>query len=229
MLADKIKRLMDLHDMSIIQLAEKADLPVETVRNIVYKRTTDPKGSTLLALSHVFYVSVNSLLGEDFVTAEEKELLMLYRDCGRHGRSVLRTVAKYEASIAKTERKSSGTHMVPIVEPRGSVEDGIFFGTCKTEDYKTTVHDAFMAVLITTNNFTPVYFKDDIVLLADRFPKDGECAFWRKGEVLYCRRYEERATQAILRSFNKVGKDMPYNRASGIELFGTCIGIVNKD
>lgn len=229
MLSDKINRLMDLHDMTIGQLAEEADLPIETVKNIVYKRTPDPKGSTLLALSHVFNVSVNSLLGEDFVTADEKELLMNYRDCGRHGKSVLRIVSKYESRLAKTERKSTGKHKIPLIVPPDNVVDGIDFSAGKTEEYDTAVSDACLAIQIVTNNYVPVYCKGDIVLIADRFPGGGERALWMKDNMVYLREFQERPSMYILKSFNKMGRDMEYRRMDQIEIVGTCIGVVRGD
>ena len=227
MVADVLRELLEDREMTISQLSELADIPYETVKNIYYRRTPDPKTSTMLAIARVFNVSINYLCGEAFISEEEVELLRYYRECGSHGKSAVKLICRYEAGLAKTARKEPGSkRKITLYTPRHSIEDGIFLSDCETEAYKTSDQKAFMAVRIATNNFAPVYYKGDIILLEDRFPESGEIALWSINNVAYIRKFEERPTVWRLISFNRKGKHMEFRRADGTHCIGTVIGVL---
>lgn len=212
--------------MDYKQLAELADVPLESVRNIYYGKVKDPKVSTLMAISRVLHVSVNYLMGEGFITEDEKNLLQYYRDCGQHGKSVMHLVGKYESGMAKNERNNKGKHKIPCIVPLGHVVDGARYNSCETVEIETIVPEAFLAMAITNNNFSPVYCKGDTILLEDRFPENGERAFWSINNVIYCRQFVETATRYVLKSFNKNGQHMEFKRMDSIECIGTCIDVI---
>ena len=51
MLSKRLKEILGDRGLSIGSFAEMCDLPVETVRNIYYGKTADPKVSTVMQLS----------------------------------------------------------------------------------------------------------------------------------------------------------------------------------
>ena len=53
-------------------LAEKSTLPLETVKNIWYAKTPDPKTSTCVLLSEAFGITVNCLVGRCRHTPKEE-------------------------------------------------------------------------------------------------------------------------------------------------------------
>lgn len=226
MLTEVIKQQLELHHMNYYQLAELADIPLETMRNIYYGKTKDPKASTLLAIARVFKVSMNYLMGEGFISDEEKYLLHHYRECGTHGKSMIHLVAKYEAAVAKKERSSKGKHKIPCLMPLGHVVDGIQYSSSESIEIETAVPEAFFAIEITNNNFSPVYCKGDRILLQDRFPEHGERAFFTVNNYIYCRQYIEDKGRYVLKSFNKHGQHMEFKRMDAVECIGTCIDVI---
>lgn len=64
MLSKRLKEILGERGLSIYNFAETCDLPVETVRNIYYGKTTDPKVSTVMQMSKALDMSVNYLMSE---------------------------------------------------------------------------------------------------------------------------------------------------------------------
>ena len=65
MLSERLRELLAVKGISKEDFAELCDLPIETVRNIYYGKTPDPKLSTMLKMSKALDISVNCLVGND--------------------------------------------------------------------------------------------------------------------------------------------------------------------
>ena len=228
-LSERLRVLLDEREMSFSQLSEMAEIPHETVRNLYYGKVKDPKLSTIMAISKVLNVSVNHLLGESIFTAEEVDLIENFRRCGKHGKSVLVLLARYEASLAQHEKRDSNKHRIPCIVPVGEVKDGLPFHSGKTVDLYVSEQKAFLAFELNTNNFAPVYCKGDRVLLEDRFPTSGERGLFTKDCSLYCRTFIEEPDGYTLKCLNRLGKDFKLKRMDEVECLGTCIGVVRQD
>lgn len=227
MLTERIIIQLELNNMHYSQLAERAGIPLETMRNIYYGKVKDPKASTLLAIARVFQVSVNYLMGEDFISPDEKDLLQNYRDCGRHGKSVIRLVGRYEKDIAIMERKAAkgDRHQIPCMKPNGHVADCFKYDASETGQIETIEPEAFLAFEITNNNYLPIYCKGDKILLEDRTPEHGERAMFMIDGKVYLRQFVETATKYVLKSFNKHGQNIEIRRMNEVHCIGTVIGV----
>lgn len=228
MLSERLKELLVIHKMTKEELAERSGVPIETIRNIYYGKVTDPKVSTVMAIAKVFNISVNCLMGECNHTPDERVLLQHYRACGHHGKSLIRISAKYEALTAKEEREAKDRHSIPCLFPEGDIYHGIDYDTCKTEEIYTTNNMADVAIKMTNNCLMPIYCKDDIILIADRFPQNKEYGvFYYKGKA-YIRQYLERDGEYVLKCLHKYDKDLVFKRMDDIEYLGTCCGVVRS-
>ena len=100
MFSKKIRDLMIEQDISLQKLADTSGVPFETLRNIYYQKVKDPKVSTAFQLAQALGVTVEYLLGENKYLEceqEEEEIIKNYRECGNHGRAVIRIVARFES------------------------------------------------------------------------------------------------------------------------------------
>lgn len=208
------------------QVAEMADLPLETVRGIWYGKTPDPRVSTVMKLAKAFGMSVNCFMGQCSHTLHERALIQHYRTCGHHGKSLIELVARYEALTAKAEREAPDKHLIPCIVPQGDIRAGIIYDTCLTEEIETSVPEAYIAIRMTNNDLVPAYCKGDIILLENRFPDAGEYAVFLKGDRVYIRQYLEEDGQYRLRCLHNQGKDLVFHRMDEIDYIGTCIGAV---
>ncbi|MGN0327125.1 MAG: helix-turn-helix domain-containing protein [Lachnospiraceae bacterium] len=225
-LSGTLKELISAKNISLSDVADLSGVPYETVRNIYYGKVTDPKISTVVQISKALDVSVDYLLGEQ--NSVEMDILRLYHMCGTHGKSLIHLVAKYEATAAKEERNSIDKHRIPCLVPIGNEEDGILYNSCEIIEINTSKKEAYVGIEITTNNFAPSYCKDDIILLENRFPSNGEWGVFYKEEKAYLRKYIEESGQYRLECVHNRGQDFVLKRMNEMECVGTCIGVVRE-
>lgn len=228
MISSVLKTLLNAHEMTIQELADQSELPIETIKNVYYGKVTDPKISTMKAISKVFGVSINYMLGEPFVTPEESSLLTYYRRCGKHGKSVIELIAKYEATAARSERDAKGKHSVPCVVPKGNIRKGIVYDTNETVEKETTVAEAYMAITITNNDLAPMFCKNDSILFEKRFPENGEIVSYIIADRVYIRKFIEENGRYIMKCLHNHGEDMIFKRMDEIILVGTCCGVIRE-
>lgn len=207
-------------------LAEKSGLPYETIKNICTGRTPDPKVSTVMALSEATGFAMNCLMGKCNHTSRERFLLRNYRSCGSHGKSIIELVAKYEAGAVKSDRESLCKHKIPCIVPHGDIRKGIVYDTCETTEIETSLPEAYIAIQIISNDFAPIYCKNDLVLIENRFPANGEYASFFRGDRVYIRKFIEEDGVYRLKCIHSQGEDLILKRMDEIEYIGTCIDVI---
>lgn len=226
MLGTRLREILAVRGISKDELAEMCDLPVETIRNIYYGKTPDPKASTVLKISKALNITVNCLMGECSHSSEERALLQYFRACGHHGKSVILLSAKFEALSAKEEREAPNKHTVPCLIPHGDIYQGIVYDTCEVVDIYTSREDAYVAIKMSNNDLVPVYCKGDILLISNRFPANKEYGVFYQNGRAYIRQYIEEENQYRLKCLHNHAKDMIFKRMDEIEYVGTCCGVV---
>lgn len=227
-LSERMRQLMNERGWSVQHLAQIAGLPEETVKNIYYAKTPDPKISTIMKLAEAFNLSVNCLMGKCQHTPQERAILRNYRACGKHGKAIIELIARYEAGAIKSEREGKEKHMIPCIVPQGDIRQGIIYDLCETVEIETTVADAYIAIQMNNNDLAPIYCKDDILLIENRFPRHGEKAVFLRNDRMYIRKFIEESNSYRLQCLHMQGVDIVLKRMDEIEYIGTCIGVVRE-
>lgn len=225
-LSNRMKELMRAKGCSIEDVAEGSHQPYETIRNLYYGKTQNPRVETLIAVGNFLGVSVNCLMGHCQHTPEERALLQYFRESGHHGKNLILISAKYEAHTAKEEREATGRHKIPCLFPEGDIYHGIDYDTCKTEEIWTSNNEADVAIQMTNNCLMPIYCKSDVILITHRFPRENEYGVFYYHGKAYIRQYMERDGEYVLKCLHKYGKDLVFKRMDDIEYLGTCCGVV---
>lgn len=226
MISENLKFAMHFKNIGLSNLSEQSDIPLETLRNIYYGRVSDVKLSTVVKIANTLGVSIDWIAGRSTLSKQEREIIDNYRNCGVHGKSIIELIAKFEAGAALHERNAEGKHLIPIIVPIGHVEDGILYNSCNTLDIETADDRAYLAIKITTNNFSPAYCKEDCILLENRFPEVGERAVFYDGLKAYFRLFEYDGKMYRLKCLHGRGKDMLLSRMDQVDCLGTCIGVI---
>lgn len=226
MLGERLRTVLNERGISVNEFAEMCDLPVDTVKGIYYGKSVDPKLSTAAKMAEALQLSINCLMGKCQHTPAERALLRNYRSCGKHGKNVIEIIARYEASAVKVERDTKGKHKIPCIVPHGDISKGIVMETCETIETETSVEGADIAIQITTNALAPFYCKDDILLLENRFPANGEKAVFYTTEKAYIRKFIEEGGKYYLKSLHKQGEDIILKRMDEIDYIGTIISVL---
>ena len=227
--SERMKREMDIRGWSKEYVAEHSELPLETIRNIYYGKTNDLKLTTALKIADVFGLSVNCMVGRCPHTASERALVHNYRNCGKHGKSIIELIAKYEASAVKIEREGKAKHKIPCIVPQGHLRKGIIYELCETVEMETTVAEAYIAIQMTTNDLAPTYCKGDVLLFENRFPDPGEKAAFYSKDRMYIRKFMEEEGRYRLKCLHQYDEDIILKRMDEIEYIGTCIGVMRGE
>lgn len=207
-------------------LADKSGLPLETIRNIYYGKTPDPKVSTVLAIAEATGHSMNCLMGKCPHTPVEKAILRNYRSCGPHGKAIIELIAKYEAGSVKSEREAFDKHMIPCLLPHGDIHKGIIYDTCETVEIETSTPEAYIAIQMTSNDLAPKFCKGDVILLENRFPANGEYSAFFRGDRVYIRKFIEEDGHYRLKCLHNHDTDIILRRMDEVQYVGTCCGVV---
>lgn len=183
MIDKQLKAMMDKKGLTLEKLSMLSNVPIETIRNIIYRRARNPRVDTLLALSRTLDVSMESLMGES-PREEEEQLLFAYRESGEHGKKFIRAIAEIEAQwqagVDVNEERE-----IPCLIPAVETSDGAAFSSFDVEHVKTACENVYMAVRLPNDHFSPRYCKNDVLLLSDKFPNEGENALFLYNHRLY--------------------------------------------
>lgn len=224
----RIKELLAEYGMTWHELAERAGIPEETMRNIYYDRVKESNVTTLLHISQVFGCTVNWLLGEPFMTPEEEAMLKNYRACGKHGKGILQLMAKYEAHTAKKEREAKDKHMIPCIIAHTISCEGMKYNSGDTKQIFVSEPDAFLGLHVPNNNWAPRYCRGDIVLFENRAPEHGERALFLWEGNIYFRRYEEKGKGFALHCITDRHEPLNFRRMDELTCLGTAIGVIHE-
>lgn len=228
LLSDRMKDVMNELGWTKEQLAEKSGLPLETIRNIYYGKTADPKISTVMAIAEATGHSINCLMGKCAHTIEERLILRHYRVCGKHGKSLIELVAKYEAGAVRSEREAADKHRIPCLLPHGDINKGIVYDTCETVEIETTSAEAYVGIQMTSNALAPKFCKGDVILFENRFPQNGEYASFFKGGKAYIRKYIEGETEYRLKCLHNMDEDIVLKRMDEVQYIGTVCEVMRE-
>lgn len=209
-------------------LAEKSGLPFETVKNLYYGKTPDPKVSTLDAIASATGHSINCLMGKCPHTTQEKILLRQHRSCSIHGKNRIEMIARYESATGD-RYDAFGRREIPCsVPPQVDVRKGIMYDSCDTIYIWTSVDEAELAIEMVGNELSPLYCKGDQLLFGNKFPANGEHAAFLKDGRVYIRKFIEEDGQYRLKCLHNEGKDIVVKRMDQIHYLGTCVGVIRK-
>lgn len=228
MLRERILSLLNERGWTIAELSKRSGVPIDTIKNITSGKITDPRLSTLEALADAFGISINCLIGKCPHTPKEKTLLRQYKECDRHGKSIIELVARHEAGAIKSERDATGKHTIPCVKPYGDMHKGILWDSSKTENEYTSNRDSYIGIQMPNDDFAPLYCEGDIVLLEDRIPHDGEIAGVLIHDRAYLRKIIKEKEGYRLKCLHHYGEDIIIKRMDEIIFIGTVNGTIRS-
>lgn len=241
-LSNRLRTLMCEYQMTLEELASRSGLALETVRNLIYDKAQDPYMNTFLPLCNAFHISPESLSG--ILTSAPKDLFFEeYYSCSLHGRQLLSRAAALQAksdaaslpsasaSQDNFSKQYSGSHFrrhsgqqILCFCPPVLTASRISFCTCDLKMIPSEYREAYFAVELLDNLFSPYYCRGDILFFADRFPQEGEYAlFLFQNEVLFCCFHQE-AEKTVLLPASCDTVPITVRQVNQLCVLGTCIG-----
>lgn len=223
-ISKQLKKIFSERNIQLADFSKKSNLPIDTLKNIYYGKTPDPKISTISIIADTLDMSINCLIGQ--LSTAEETIINNYRSCGPHGRSIIELIARYEASATRSDRDSLDKHRIPCLVPHGDISNGIIYDTCETIEVETSVNEAYSAIMINNNGLAPNFCKGDMLLFENRFPNNGEYAGFFRDKKAYIRKFVEENGQYRLKCLHAQGEDIVLKRMDQIDYIGTIIDVV---
>ena len=93
------------------------------------------------------------------------------------------------------------------------------------EHVKTACENVYMAVRLPNDHFSPRYCKNDVLLLSDKFPTEGENALFLYNHRLYFRQFHISEKGYALSAINGRGTALKFRRMDSCRLIGTCMAV----
>ena len=184
--------LMEKHDWSIRELAEKADMPFETLKSFLYGDSKDCKLSTAVKLAKAFDICIDELVGAETMHPLSRESLSLCRKLPDYVVYLIRSFIRHQYNVhSQFDDKSIN---IPVLLPE--CQNGYLQTTNITEtvciDHLTNGLKSriCLGLKIPCEHYEPFYMPGEIVLLAaDRDGQHNEkCVVCYKGHFFLCRK-----------------------------------------
>lgn len=229
MLSKRLKEILSEKKISLEYYSQMSNVPIETLRNIYYGRTSNPNIKTVMAMAEALDMTINSLLGvENSSNYEEQKLISYYRSLGNHGKDVLMNMARYEAMVAEKQKVTPKHYKIICIKAVDDLFYGLLYNPeCPYEIY-TDKKEAYMAFETSVNDAAPTYCKGDILLLENRFPRSGEHALFLKEEKAMVRIFVEGKEGYYLKPVHRIGSELFLKKLEHIECLGTCCGLLRS-
>lgn len=185
----RLKMLMKINNLTISELAEKADISEDTIKSIRSGKTTNPSIGILIAISDALSCTIDNLIGRFPKTFDEAELLRKWRSLDSHGRN--KAIMLIDNELAYQPLISNKTRSFMVYTPSAYLGNGAVFDLSRPE-YIDIPHnymaDADFGFKVISDSLIPDYFPNDIIALKKRLPLPGETAFYLKNNTVYIRK-----------------------------------------
>ncbi|MBR5596539.1 MAG: helix-turn-helix domain-containing protein [Lachnospiraceae bacterium] len=227
MLSKRLKEILNEKKISLEYYSQLSGVPMETLRNIYYGRTSNPNIKTVMAMAEALDMTINSLLGvENTSTNEERKLINYYRSCGTHGKNVILNIAKYEANMMNESQVGLRQNKIICLKAEHDVFVGKLYDPENPYEIYTNKKEAYMAFETMVNDAAPTYCKGDIILIENRFPRSGEHGVFIKDEKIMLKEFVEKKEGYCLNPIHRIGSEILFKKLDSIECLGTCCGLI---
>lgn len=226
-IVSKISRLMYNKNWSIKKLADKSELPYESVKKIVGGKINNP---TIYSLSKICKALDCSL---DYLLENKPSYNLKLQTFPPRVTTLLSEIANFEIYLSNCNTNHH-TNSITSFVPTGVIQDGMLFDsftldTVDISEYSDDIKNVAMCGLkILGNALNPTYIHGDILLIArDRYPQNGETGVFIIGNKAYIRQYSG-GNPTLLIALNNKTKPIVVKNIDDIHFFGRVLTIVRK-
>lgn len=175
---ENVRMYVDQKDITIEEIAERADLPSSTLKSFLYGRTKDCSLSSAIKLAKVFSVSVDELVGCGTISPQTCESLQIVRTLPESFTHFVRWAIHYHKDMLENNQVSDKAIEVMLAEesPDGNFKMTNNFDIIDISELnKDLLPKIFMGIKIPSDRFAPKYFESEILLIAnDRVARPTE-------------------------------------------------------
>ena len=182
-------------DITIKQIAEKADIPYKTLDTFLYNDSMDCKLSTAVKLARALDVSIDELIGAETISEISRESIAICRNLPENSVYLIRWFIRHQKRLQK-EYAQKCKKLISVMKPyyaHGHLNPTNEFVPLNIDDFSNEIKaKVFIGIQITCEHYMPHYSPYDILLLAnDRNAKLNEhCVILYYGKLFIATRSE---------------------------------------
>lgn len=174
-LVENIQLLRTEYGWSVRVLAEKADMSIDTLQNILKGKAKDCNLSTVIRLAKAFEISLDELVGSNTLRADAKEALGMIRGLDPHVQKVIFSYARRQAELHsnKTPGEKDITVICPICENGRLMRGSLIDEKISLKNVPSELQGCIdFGMKIPCDHYDPYFLKGEIILLA--FEREGQ-------------------------------------------------------
>lgn len=230
-LRKNLKKLLKEEKMTLNTLSIRADLSEDTLRSLIYSNAKDVKMSTIIKIATVFNCSIDSLLGHSVYSSHEEYIIQKLRTLSDRSRQTILALIDLEEQTT-LHSSYAGKDFITVFLPTGNLIDGQFYDTSFFETLDISAYPNSLkntidfGLKILSDNFQPIYDKNDILLLSRRqIPEHNDIVLYldQDGKI-FLRRYTTIGLEPLSRS----GSIIPPNRIYQYSSIGVVVKVVKE-
>lgn len=169
---------MSQKDITLSELSDQADIPISTLKTLMYGNAKDCYISTAVKLAYVFNVSVDELIGSGTIPAKTCESLQLMRTLPDSFKHFIRWIIHFHKDTLFSNPVKEKMVEIMYVDTceRGNLKLSSHLDVVDISDFDPSIRTKiFMGVVIPSNSYEPTYFEGDTLFIAnDRAPRENE-------------------------------------------------------
>lgn len=227
MLRSKLLDMMTCRNMNTQQLSDASGLSIETIKNLLYGRVTDPKLNTLIPVCDALNCSLDYLMGRGRIGLQK------VRDFPSHSINMLERIIDVEHNLIVKSQAENASYRMVIV-PNKLTGDDFIYDSCSigyidvsSELIKYPTEMITCGLQLQGDKMSPIYYANDILLInGNRHPNFHEIGiFYSDAQKFYIRKYMlNNEGNGILVSLHPHRPPLTV-KGSNLQCFGTVIGV----
>lgn len=182
-----------IENRTLQEIADDANVPFSTLKNILYGNSTDCKLSTAVKLAKALGISIDELVDSDTMIDSMKESMQIYRQLPERSQYLVRWFIKHQKAMY-TETSSVKT--IGVMVPKDFdkyLHPTNHFESLSIDNYSNSIKaKVFIGLKIPVDYYMPYYSPFDTLLIAnDRKPlKNEHCIILYYGKLKIVTRKE---------------------------------------
>lgn len=176
-------------DITIREIAEKADISFNTLNSFLYGNSQDCKLANAVKLAKALNVSIDELVGAETIPELSRESLALCRNLPENDLYLIRWFIRYIHDL--NEKTEPNKRYVLVMQPDIDNNGDLLITTKYTQVEITQLQEpvrskAFFGIQLGCDYYMPYYSPNDVIFVAnDRPPKVNENVVVRVGKYLF--------------------------------------------
>lgn len=175
--------------MTIVDIANKSDIPINTLNSFLHHFSNDMKVFNAVKIAKTLGISIDELVGADTLPELTKESLALCRNLPENDLYLVRWFIRYLDALNKKSEPNKRyiSAIIPTLTNNGDFKISSEYEKIEITDLKEPLRSKiFVGCRIASDYYMPHYIPGDVILIAnDRPPKPNENVIVRTGKYLF--------------------------------------------